>query len=130
MAAKIAGELEEEQMEFKRRMSEQRDLLKASINRNAEMKVKEDMLADYKTYESDSSLHKGEKLLNEHVHAHPRSESIRSPNAAVSEDASGKVRCEDKGIAVSRTIAASKESESKVVPGKSIILFNPYDILL
>lgn len=128
MAAKIAGELEDEQMEFKRRMSEQRDLLQASINRNAEMKVKEDMLADCKTYESDGSFHRGEKSLDKIAHAHPRSESIKSPNAAGTEDASGKVRCEDKGIAVSRTIAAPKESESKIIPGKSFILFDTYYI--
>lgn len=128
MAAKIAGELEDEQMAFKRRMSEQRDLLQASINRNAEMKAKADMRADRKTYVLDSNLNRGEKSVTAHTHTHARSESIRSPNTAINEEVSGKVRYEDKGVASSR-ITTSKEDDSKIVPG-NLTTFSLPDIVL
>lgn len=52
MAAKISSELEDEQLEFKKRMIEQREVLQASIKANEEMKMK--IQADAKSEEKSS----------------------------------------------------------------------------
>lgn len=66
MAAKISTDLEVEQQLFKKRMSEQREVLQASIKQNEEMSMK--LVGDSMLSEENSSLRENHKQSDKRSH--------------------------------------------------------------